>query len=384
MIQRPRYQKSILRALREYPVALLLGTRQCGKTTLARQIHRELGGHFFDLEDPACPVQPDTARLVLQDLEGLVVIDEVQRQPDLFSLIRVLADRQPTPARFLLLGSAAPDLVKGASETLAGRVGFQRLTGFSLDEVDDPDALWVRGGLPDSYLAADESASFVWRTNFAQSFLERDIPQLGIRIPSTALRRFWTMVAHYHGQVWNGSDFSRSLGVKEDTARRYLDILTGAYVIRQLLPWHENTGKRVVKSPKVYLTDSGMLHNLLRLSDRIQVQSHPKLGASWEGFALEQVLSLTGGERDAYFYRTHGGAELDLLLTRDGRRVGFEFKYADRPPSTKSMHIVMNDLSLDRLLVVHPGDAEFPLANRIQATPIKSLVRALDGEALIS
>lgn len=365
----------------EYPVTLLLGPRQCGKTTIARQISRQDGGAYFDLEDPRTPLQADIAPLTLSELQGLIVIDEFQRQPRLFELVRVLADRRPLPARFLILGSASPDLVRGVSESLAGRVAYVDMTGFSLPEVgaDRVVELWLRGGFPSAFLARDEEQSYQWRLNFIQSFLERDIPQLGLRIPSTALRRFWTMLAHVHGHHWNASDLARSMGVKEDTTRRYLDILTGAFMIRQLLPWFENTGKRLVKAPKVYFRDSGLLHALLGLETLVEVQSHPKLGLSWEGFALEEAIRLTGADRDAWFYKTHGGSELDLLLLRNGKRFGLECKYAAAPRATRSMHGVMTDLRLDQLWVVYPGENSYRLSERIRVVPLTGLGHALEA-----
>ena len=380
MTERPRLTERVHRALRQYPVTLILGPRQCGKTTLARAIHQAKGGAYFDLEDPACPLLSGAAKLVLQDLHGLIVVDEFQRQPSLFQLLRVLADRRPLPARFLVLGSASPAVVKGVSESLAGRVAYVDMGGFTLDEagVHNLNSLWIRGGFPDAFLATDDRDSFGWRSNFIRSLLESDIPQLGIGIPAHTLRRFWTMVAHYHGQVWNAADFARSLGAKEDTARRYLDILTGAFMVRQLPPWFENVGKRLVKSPRVYLRDSGLLHTLLGLKDQLQVQSHPKLGSSWEGFAIEQIVRLASAERDAFFYRTYAGAELDLLLVRNGKRYGFEFKYADAPRTTKSMRVVYGDLCLERLWVVYPGDQVYPLGDGIDAVPLQKAQMVLD------
>jgi predicted AAA+ superfamily ATPase len=372
LLPRSRLSSAVEHALAHYPVTLLLGPRQCGKTTIARQLWAARGGSYFDLEDPETPLVPERGKLVLEGLRGLVVIDEVQRQADLLPLLRVLADRQPPPARFLLLGSASLDVVRGVSESLAGRVAFVDMGGFDVEEVGSgaQERLWIRGGFPQAFLAADERLSLGWRQNFARSFLERDIPQLGIRVPATTLRRFWTMVAHYHGQVWNSAEFARALGTKEDTSRRYLDILTGTFLVRQLPPWFENLGKRLVKSPKVYVRDSGMLHALLGLRDKLEVQSHPKLGLSWEGFALEQVISLLDAERDAYFYATHGGAELDLLVQRGGKRYGFEFKYLDAPRSTKSMHAVRKDLGLERLWIVAPGAARYPLAEGMEVVPL--------------
>ena len=380
LLSRERLTSAVSSALGRYPATLLLGPRQCGKTTLARQIWKAQGGTYFDLEDPDTPLKPQVAKLVLEDLRGLVVIDEVQRQPDLLPLLRVLADRSPLVARFLLLGSASLDLVRGVSESLAGRLAHVDMGGFDLGEVgsDHADRLWIRGGLPHAFLAESDAFSFEWRENFVRSLLERDIPQLGIRIPAPTLRRFWTMVAHYHGQVWNAAEFARSLGAKEDTARRYLDILSGTFLVRQLPPWFENVGKRLVKSPKVYVSDSGLLHTLLGLRDRLEVQSHTKLGLSWEGFAIEQVITLAGAERKAYFYATHGGAELDLLIVRGGRRYGFEFKYADSPASTKSMHVVSRDLKLEKLWIVYPGHNRYPLADGMEVVPLPRIDEVLE------
>jgi predicted AAA+ superfamily ATPase len=379
MIHRPDLIAHVQQSLQQFPVTLILGPRQCGKTTLARVIYAEAGGTYFDLEDPETPLQPQRAKLVLQDLRDLVVIDEFQRQPELFPLLRVLADRRPLPARFLVLGSASPALVQGVSESLAGRVAYVHMSGFTLEEVgvEQMPQLWIRGGFPEAFLAADDEASYAWRRHFMQTFLERDIPQLGLRIPAHALRRFWTMVAHFHGQVWNAAEFARSLGTKEDTARRYLDILSGAFMVRQLPPWFENIGKRLVKAPKVYLRDSGLLHTLLGVRDHLQVQSHPKLGFSWEGFALEQIIQMANAERDAFFYRTHAGAELDLLLVRNGKRYGFEFKYEDAPKSTKSMHVVSNDLKLVKLWVVYPGGQTSPLREGMEVVPLKNMQTVL-------
>lgn len=365
----------VRRALRSSPATLLLGPRQCGKTTLARRLAAKERTAFFDLEDPASALRPESASLLLRSLRGLVVIDECQRQPELFGLLRVLADRRPLPARFLLLGSASPDIVRGASESLAGRVSFVEMGGFDLREAgaDSARRLWSRGSFPRSFQARTEAESHRWRLDFMQSFLERDIPQLGIRIPAAALRRFWTMLAHVHGYAWNASELARSMGVQEDTARRYLDVLTGSFMVRQLQPWFQNTSKRLVKSPKVYFRDSGLLHALLGIRTQAELLAHPKLGLSWEGFALENVIRLASAERDAFFYGTHGGAELDLLLVRGGKKYGFEFKHADAPAATKSMHQVIEDLGLRRLWVVHPGSAAYPLTDRIDGLPLASV-----------
>jgi predicted AAA+ superfamily ATPase len=333
---------------------------------------------YFDLENPRDLARLQNAQLILEAAHGLVVLDEIQRRPELLPLLRVLADRRPLPCRFLILGSASPDMIRGASETLAGRVQFVDMGGFTLDEVGARKLhkLWLRGGFPESYLATADADSWAWRDNFVRTFLERDIPQLGIQIPAATIRRFWIMVAHQHGQIWNASEIGASLGVVHTTARRYLDLLTGAFMVRQLPPWFENVGKRLVKSPKVYIRDSGLFHSLLGLSTREQLESHPKLGAAWEGFALEQVLSQVG-ERDAYFWATHGGAELDLLLMRRGKRWGIEFKCQDAPTMTKSMHIALADLNLHRLWVVYPGDADYPAHDRVECIALRNLARII-------
>ncbi len=375
MVARSQLLESVEREISRFPVVLLLGPRQCGKTTLAREIARICNAHYYDLEDPETPFSPESASITLRALNGLVVIDEFQRMPQLFGLLRVLADRRPLPARFLILGSASPDLVKGVSETLAGRVAYVPMNGFNLAEVGGGAwrNLWIRGRFPDSFLAPDEAHSYDWRQNFIQSFLERDIPQLGIRIPAATLRRFWTMLAHWHGQTWNASELARSLDTRQDTARHYLDILCGAFMVRQLPPWYENVGKRLVKSPKIYFRDTGLLHTLLGLRNLDQVSSHPRLGFSWEGFALEEVIGRLKADKDAYFYKTHGGAELDLLIMRGGKRYGFEFKFQDAPRPTKSMHGVLEDLRLDQLFAVYPGSKGYALDDRIAAMPLDSV-----------
>jgi hypothetical protein len=331
---------------------------------------------YFDLENPVDVRRLDAPLRALEELSGLVVIDEVQRRPDLFELLRVLVDRPQNSARFLLLGSASPHLVKGVSESLAGRIGFIDLSGFDLREVgtEQLTPLWVRGGFPRSFLAVDEAASMAWREDFIRTFLERDIPQLGITIPAETLRRFWTMIAHYHGQVWNAAQFARSLGTSENTARRYLDILSGAYMVRVLSPWFENIRKRQVKAPKMYIRDSGILHTLLQLRTLADLQAHPKFGASWEGFAVEQIIAVLE-TRDTYFWATHAGAELDLLVMAGGKRHGFEFKYADAPGRSRSMQTAIQELSLEHLWVIYPGHQEYPLDDKISVIPMDSLPR---------
>ncbi|HMP04190.1 MAG TPA: ATP-binding protein [Gemmatales bacterium] len=380
MIRRPTDLHLIRAALRRSRVVALLGPRQCGKTTLARQFVPASALNYFDLEDPvdlARLAEPATA---LRGLRGLVVIDEVQRRPDLFPLLRVLADRRPLPARFLILGSASPDLLKQSSESLAGRLEVVPLEGLRLADVglDRLERLWLRGGFPLSYGARSENSSFIWRRQFLQTFLERDLPQLGITLPAGTLRRFWSMLAHYHAQVWNGAELARALAVGEPTVRRYLDLLTGVFMLRTLLPWHENLAKRQVKSPKVYIRDSGLLHALLGIPDRRRLELHPKIGASWEGFAVEEALKALQPD-EAYFWATHQGAELDLLLFKQGRRIGIECKRADAPRLTPSMRIALDDLGLDRLLVVYPGPRRYALGPKTWAVPLAELAQMRPG-----
>jgi hypothetical protein len=374
LITRPVLLQAVRRSLRRAPVTMLLGPRQCGKTTLARELAGSVPSTYFDLEDPDTPLRTEIAKQVLGPLRGLVVIDEVQRQPPLFELLRVLADRRPTRARFLVLGSASPALVRGASESLAGRVETHEMGGLDLADVDvsRQESLWLRGGFPRSFLARTERESFAWRAEFASTFVERDVALLGVRVPSQALRRFWTMLAHYHGQPLNSAELARAMGSGEKAVRHYLDILTGAFMVRQLRPWFENVGKRLLKSPKLYVRDSGLLHHLLGIHGRLELYAHPKLGASFEGFAIEQLISRLSAERDAYFYRTHAGAELDLFVAR-GRRYGFEVKHGDTPTVTKSMRIASADLRLHHLWVVHPGPRSYPLADGISALALRDL-----------
>ena len=374
-IERKGLLSRVRSSLATYPVTLILGPRQCGKSTMAREVCEQNQGVFFDLEDPLCPLRPDSAATVLAPLRGLVVLDEIQRQPGLFELLRVLADRPEGPARFLILGSAAPELVRGASESLAGRVSFVPMTGFNIEEsgVEHLDRLWVRGAFPASYLSSDDVGSMAWRANFVQACLERDIPQLGVRVSAQTLHRFWMMLAHYHGQIWNAAELARAMSVKEDTARHYLDILCGTFMVRQLPAWFENLGKRIVKSPRIYLRDSGILHSLLGLSDRLSVLSYPRFGFSWEGFVIEQIMALLHTDRDCYFYRTHAGAELDLLTFSRGRRYGFEIKYDDRPHLTRSMHVALSDLTLEKLWVVRPSGPRYPLAERVEVVSVGDL-----------
>lgn len=375
MIDRIAFIATVRDALARSPAVALVGPRQVGKTTLARSFLAPDSPQWFDLEDPQVEAQLAEPMVALGDLRGLVVIDEIQHAPDLFKVLRVLIDRPGAPARFLLLGSASPALLHQSSESLAGRLEVIEVGGFTLDETGtaSASALWLRGGFPRSYTAADDASSAVWRREFVRTTVERDLPQLGINVAAPALYRFWAMLAHYHGQVWNAAEPARSLGVNESTVRRYLDLLTQAYLIRQLQPWFVNLGKRQVKAPKIYFRDSGLLHSLLGIGDAAALGRHPKSGASWEGFALDQVLRIARPD-EAYFWATHAGAELDLLMVKTGRRVGVEFKRADAPQMTASMRIALNDLSLDALYVVYPGTRRYRLAQGVEAVPLASVV----------
>ncbi len=383
-IRRPFQLGHVVALLRRHPVVAIVGARQVGKTTLARQVASRRAGStaFFDLEHPGDVARLADPMLALAPLRGLVVLDEIQRRPDLFPVLRVLADRPRTPARFLVLGSAAPDLLRQSSESLAGRIAYHELGGLALDEVGAKGAtrLWRRGGFPRSFVAASDPASAEWRREFIRTFLERDVPQLGIGIPSTTLRRFWTMLAHCHGQFWNASEFGRAFGVADTTVRRYLDALTATFVVRQLLPWQANLRKRQVKAPRVYVADSGLLHTLLEIERAGDLEKHPKVGASWEGFVINQIIALLRVRPDQCFcWRTHTGAELDLLIVRGRERLGFEVKRSTTPALTPSMRSSLADLALDRLDVVHAGDATFPLAPRVRAVPLARLLTDLDG-----
>ena len=380
MIERVSKLKAINDGFKRAKIVSITGLRQCGKTTLARSYAESQTKpvHYFDLEDPRSESRLREPMLALEALDGLVVIDEVQRLPSLFPVLRVLADRPETKARFLLLGSASPLLISSISESLAGRVALLEIEGFDLLETgtDSLRSLWLRGGLPPSYLAESDDASLLWRRDFITLFLERDLPQLGITIPSATLRRFWMMLAHFHGGIWNAAELARSLGTSEQTARRYLDILTGAFAIRQLPAWFENVGKRTVKSPKIYLRDAGLLHALLEIGHWEHLEAHPKLGASWEGFCIEQILNYCE-PRQSYFWATHAGAELDLLVFRKSRRFGVEMKYADAPGTTRSMHIAMDNLKLDHLFVVHPGKDNYEIAPKIEVISLGELLPKL-------
>ncbi|MCS6804518.1 MAG: ATP-binding protein [Blastocatellia bacterium] len=374
MIDRPAYLQQLSIAVKRSPVTALLGPRQVGKTTLARMFAEGKQATHFDLES-----QPDRQRLqnpelMLGSLEGLVVLDEIQAMPGLFNVLRVLVDRPERRARFLILGSASPDIVRNISETLAGRVEFIELSGFDLRETgaEALETLWLRGGFPRSFLAASDEDSVAWREGFIRTFLERDIPQLGITIAAPAMRRFWTMLAHYHGQTWNASQVGRSMSLSDKTVRAYLDILTATFMIRQLQPWYENISKRQVKAPKVYFRDSGLLHSLLSLPDRHSLLAHPRVGASWEGFALEQVLQIIK-PTEAFFWATHSGAELDLFFLHRGRRYAVEVKFSEAPTATRSMQTALHDLRLEHLWIIYPGQHRYAVHERITVWPLRDV-----------
>lgn len=385
-MERTFYFDLISQAFRATPVVALLGPRQCGKTTLARQYTAGLPQekrplHFFDLEDPSHQARLQNPKLALQDLTGLIVLDEIQRVPELFPILRVLVDRPSLPAQFLILGSASRDLIRQGSETLAGRITFVDVHPFSLYEVGTAGLkrLWTRGGLPPSFLAPEEEVSFQWRTGYIRTFLERDIPQLGIQIPAATIRRFWMMLAHYHGQIFNASEIAKSMETTDTTVRRYLDILTGTFMIRRLSPWFENISKRQVKSPKLYFRDSGIFHALLGIADEASLKSHPKLGASWEGFALEEIVRLYGAlEEETYFWAVHGQMELDLLLIQKGRRLGFEIKYTESPKLTHAQRALQKTLRLDEFTFVCPIEGISRVDQGFRIAGLKDLAESLD------
>lgn len=374
LLDRPTYLKRLAEAVRRSPVVALLGPRQCGKTTLARLFSESQPAVWFDLESV-----PDRRRLenperILESHDGLIVLDEVQVLPELFAAIRVLVDRNPGQRRFLLLGSAAPEIVRGVLETLAGRIEFVELHGFDMTEIGRRpiEQLWQRGGFPRSFLAKSEEDSRAWREGFVRTFLERDLPQLGVTVPAATMRRFWTMLAHFHGQIWNASELARSMAASDKTTRSYLDLLSGTFVIRQLQPWFENLRKRQVKAPKVYVRDSGLLHQLLTIETHADLLAHPRVGASWEGFVIEQVLRVVR-PADAYFWATHAGAELDLMFFHRGRRYGIEVKLSEAPTVTRSMRVAISDLGLEQLWVIYPGNTRYQADDRIAVLPVAEI-----------
>lgn len=363
--------------LKDNPIVAILGPRQCGKTTLSRQFSSKWPSRVtvFDLENPRDAERLNDPLLALEDLKGLIIIDEIQRRPDLFPILRALSDRSPK-MRYLILGSASRDLIRQGSESLAGRISYLEIGGFTLEHIGvrENEKLWIRGAFPRSFLASSEISSYKWREDFISTFLERDIPQLGIQIPAKSLRRFWTMLAHYHGQIFNASEVGRSFGVSDHTAQRYLDLLSGTFMVRQLRPWHYNTKKRIVKRPKIYFRDSGILHALLSLEERKDILSHPKLGASWEGFALEEVIRLGRlREDEVFFWGVHTGAELDLVFKKKGKLYGIEVKYTQAPTLTPSMRSSLTELSLGHLWVIYPGKEGYRLNQNVTAVPLGAL-----------
>ena len=377
LIPRTRHEARLRRLLGQFPVVGLVGARQVGKTTLARTLAAHEPGRitFFDLEDPRDEARFADPVLALESLEGLVVIDEVQRSEELFRVLRVLVDRPSNRALFLVLGSAGPELLRQSSESLAGRIAYHELPPLRADETgtEFADRLWVRGGFPLSFLASGDAESAAWRTAFVRTFLERDLPQLGVTVPAATMRRFWTMVAHYHGGRWNASEVARAMGVSAPTANTYLDTLVDSLLVRKLMPWFENLKKRQVKAPKIYLTDTGLLHTLLRLDSESALLGHPISGASWEGFAMQEAVRiLSVSWEDCYYWATHRGAEIDLLVFKSGHRIGVEFKRNSAPRMTKSMHSALADLKLDRLYVVFPGRQRFRLHERVEAVGLAS------------
>jgi predicted AAA+ superfamily ATPase len=379
MIKRPLYLKHLETAVQRSPITALLGPRQTGKTTLARMFVENVPAAFFDLESIPDQRRLQNPEFVLGNLEGLVILDEIQLMPELFGALRVLVDRPGQKARFIILGSASPEIIRNASETLAGRIEFVDLNGFDLSEVGNSNwqSLWLRGGFPRAFLAETETDSLTWREGFIRTFLERDIPQLGIQIHAAAMRRFWTMLAHYHAQTWNASELGRAMGLSDKTVRGYLDILTGAFMVRQLQPWYANMSKRQVRAPKVYLRDSGLLHALLNIPDINTLLGHPKVGSSWEGHVIEQVLQIVRPS-EAYFWATHNGAELDLLFFYKGKKYGIEVKFSEAPEITRSMQTALNDLDLTQLWIIYPGKEFYQADRHISVFPLKMLPHLAD------
>jgi len=378
-MKREKYLKAIEMQFRVHSACAILGPRQVGKTTLAKMFLEQDGKegfHFFDLENPLDLARLENPMLALSKLAGkLIVIDEIQRSPELFPLMRVLIDEKQKNYQFLILGSASRDLIRQSSESLAGRIGYLELAPFSLDEVDHAsEPLWLRGGFPLSYLARNDEESFLWRQSYITTFLERDIPNLGFQIPPQQMRRFWLMLVHYHGQIFHAHELGKSLGISDHMVRKYLDILAGTFMIRILLPWHENLEKRQVKSPKIYFRDSGILHALIGIRTQEEMDVYPKIGSFWEGFALEEIIRQVGAvSEECYFWGTQAGAELDLLIVKNGKRTGYEFKYVDAPKITSSMRIASEDLNLDHLYVIYPGELTFPLSEKITARGLKAM-----------
>jgi len=374
ILEREQDRNAIAQLMRVFPVTAILGPRQAGKTTLAKTFQPD---HYFDLENPRDLAVLDQPQLALENLEGLIMIDEIQRKPALFSLLRYLVDQQHNQ-KYLILGSASSSLKQQSGESLAGRIGYYYLSGFNLPEVGASHyrKLWLRGGFPRSYLADGLEESRLWRENFIATFLERDLAALGSAIPSSTMYRFWVMLSHYHGQTLNYSELGRSFGISDHTVKKYISILEDTFMIRLLLPWHANVGKRLVKSPKLYIRDAGLFHTIQNIHQESDLLMNPKLGASWEGFAVEETVAQLGKrDNEAFFYGTHNGVEVDLYWQSDGRPYGAEFKYMDAPKRTKSMHRAIADLKLAHLYVIYPGDRQYALSKQITVLPIQQLGR---------
>ena len=378
MIKRAAYKKHVEDALTRSRAVALLGPRQCGKTTLAREFVDIDSPNYFDLEDTASLAGLADPKTALAPLKGVIVIDEVQRRPELFPILRVLLDRTPLPAKFLILGSASPDLLRQSSESLAGRMELIEMDGFNLSEVGEKKSsvLWTRGGFPLSFLAKSDADSFAWRNSFIKTFLERDLRRQGIDIPTVALHRFWTMLAHSHGQIWNAAPFATSLGISQPTVRKYLDILTGLFMVRQIQPWYANIKKRQVKAPKVYIRDTGILNSLLGIKAGVDVPRHPSCGASWEGFVIEEVIHAVEPD-DVYYWATHQGAEIDLVLFKGGRMYGVEIKRQDAPTMTPSIRIALEDLKLERIAVIYPGQKRYELHKKVSVIPFDKVTSGM-------
>lgn len=372
LIKRNKEITTVNNLISSFPVTAILGPRQCGKTVLANQIKFD---HYFDLENPRDSVRLENPQLALEDLKGLIVIDEIQRTAGLFQLIRYLVDTNKKQ-KYLILGSASGDLIQQSSESLAGRIGHHRLAGFTIPDIGKKNLkkLWLRGGFPRAYLAKSINGCFLWLENYITTFLERDIPQLGISIPARTLRRFWMMISHYHSQILNHSEIGRSFGVSDITVKKYINILEGTFMLRVLQPWHTSTKKRIIKRPKIYIRDSGIFHSLMSIETKKQLFSHNKLGASWEGFALEYIArSLDKRDEELYFWQTHAGAELDLFWQNGGKNWGIEFKYADAPRKTRSMEIALKDLKLAHLWVIYPGKVNYKLSKKISVVSLSNI-----------
>lgn len=383
MLIRNKYLQSIHSSLRQFPIVALLGPRQCGKTTLAREVANTQTAarlsrlNYFDLEDSEDLARLEDPKLALSSLSGLVVIDEIQRMPGLFKTLRVLADRQDSTTKFLILGSASRDLIQQSSESLAGRVCYVEITPFQMAELPSSDnsCLWLRGGFPKSFYASSEQESWIWRNEYIRTYLEQDLPNLGVRIPPMHIRRFWMMLSHFHGQIFNASQLASSLDISDHTVKRYLDILTGTFMVRQLQPWFENTKKRQIKSPKIYFRDSGIFHFLQGIQNHESLLTNPKLGASWEGFALEQVIyKLRATPEEAYFWGVHGAGELDLLIVKGGKRIGFEIKHTSSPTLTHSIKSAIDELNLDQFFVIFNGSKKFQMADKVVACPLPEFI----------